>query len=106
MAEDQKTGMKKLRWTSKARRELKEILEFWTDHNASDTYSLKLLYLFNETALQIASTPGLGKQSDIPFVRMKLVRDYWLFYSESQTEIEILQIKSTHQDPESFYKHL
>lgn len=98
--------MKSVRWASKARRDLYEILEFWNEHNASEEYSSLLLDLFNEATEQIAAMPFIGKRSDVPFVRMKLVRNYWLFYSESTTEILILQIKSTYQDPGSFYKHL
>jgi plasmid stabilization system protein ParE len=37
---------KKIIWSPLAKRKLNEILEFWNEHNKSNSYSLKLTKLF------------------------------------------------------------
>lgn len=50
---------KEVIWSPLAKR--KEILEFWIEHNKSNTYSIKLNNLFKEAKQLIAEHPNIGK---------------------------------------------
>lgn len=87
-------------WSPLARNKRKQILKFWIEHNQSATFSLKLNQLFKEAELLIAKYPNIGKPTDIRNVRIKVVREYALFYELSQDKIYILTIWDSRQNPE------
>lgn len=72
--------MKRIDWSEKASEQLANILIFWTEHNKSTRYSEKLLIEMEEMVLQLVLHPQLGKPSGVDGIRMKLLRDYWIFY--------------------------
>lgn len=72
--------------------ERKEILEYWRLRNKSNTYSKKLNKLFKESVKIITDFPQIGKSTDDPNTRLKIVRDYLLIYEETETQIFILTI--------------
>lgn len=67
--------------------------------NQSKSYSIKLNQLFNEAIGLLAEYPKIGKQTDFHGVRAKVVRDYYIFYADSESEIYILAIGDIRQDP-------
>ncbi len=50
--------------------------------------------------LAIGSSLFSGKRTDYTNVKVKIVRDYKVFYDEAETAIEILTIWDTRQDPD------
>jgi len=87
-------------WSPIAQEKRKEILSYWKERNASSTYSHKLNKLFIAATQQISKFPGIGKPTDIDGVRVKIIRDYLLFYEKVEDEIRILTIWDSRQNPE------
>lgn len=92
---------KQVIWSARAHTDRKHILEYWINRNKSKAYSRKLNRLFNEAVQLVAIHPKIGKRTDIEHVRIKIVRDYFIIYEETQSEIHILTIWNSHQDPEN-----
>ncbi|MEQ8471646.1 MAG: type II toxin-antitoxin system RelE/ParE family toxin [Marinoscillum sp.] len=90
----------KIIWSPLAQQKRKEILTYWNDRNSNPDYSRKLNSLFIEAAKQLAKFPLIGRTSDIDGVRVKIVRDYLLFYEVTDRSIEILTIWDSRQNPD------
>ncbi|HRO42472.1 MAG TPA: type II toxin-antitoxin system RelE/ParE family toxin [Flavipsychrobacter sp.] len=98
--------MRRIDWSDKASEQLANILIFWAKHNHSTRYSEKLLAEMENSLSKLSILPELGKPSGVSDIRMKLVRDYWVFYKYTDHEIYIIQISSTYQHPKGIYKDL
>jgi plasmid stabilization system protein ParE len=94
--------VKEIVWTETSVRDRLKIYEFWLEHNKSPVYSNKLENLFNESAKLLAQFSQIGIATDYLDVRIKLVRNYKLFYKDTPTRIEILRVWDTRQDPNEF----
>ena len=92
---------KQVIWSARAHTDRKLILEYWINRNKSKTYSRKLNRLFNEAVQLVAIHPKIGKRTNIEHIRIKIVRDYFIIYEETESEIHILTIWYSHQDPEN-----
>jgi toxin YoeB len=97
---------KRLIWSPRAQNDRKEILKFWREKNKSNTYSKKLDLRFREVINLIKDFPQIGKQTDDSNARIKIVKDYLLIYEETESEIIILTIWDSRQDPEKLEKIL
>jgi toxin YoeB len=93
-------------WSPRAQKERKEILEYWRLRNKSNTYSKKLNQLFKESVKIITDFPQIGKSTDDTNTRLKIVRDYLIIYEETETQIFILTIWDSRQDPDKLKKIL
>jgi toxin YoeB len=91
---------KEVVWSLRAQKERKDILEYWRLRNRSTTYSKKLNQLFKESVKIIADFPNVGKPTDDLNTRTKIVRDYLIIYEETESQIHILTIWDSRQDPE------
>ncbi|WP_026632398.1 type II toxin-antitoxin system RelE/ParE family toxin [Dyadobacter alkalitolerans] len=92
---------KQVIWSVRALNDRKEILGYWIERNKSNSYSKKLNFLFKEAVKLIAKHPKIGKLTDEENVRIKIIRNYFIIYEETETHIHILTLWSSHQDPES-----
>jgi plasmid stabilization system protein ParE len=54
----------------------------------------------------IADFPQIGKPTDLIHIRVKVVKDYFIIYEETETQILILTIWDTRQDPQKLKKLL
>lgn len=97
---------KKVVWSLKAQEDRLKILEYWINNNKSKTYSEKLLDLFIQAAELIAEYPQIGKSTNVDNVRFKIVKDYLLFYEETELQIDILLVWDSRQNPENLQKQL
>lgn len=79
-------------WTTKANLERKEILNYWIDRNKSKTFSIKLNKLFVSSIKKLSKNPKIGRKTNIKDVRVKLVREYLIFYQFNQIELKVLSI--------------
>jgi len=77
----------------------KQILEYWITRNRSNTYSIKLDRIFRENFEILSSYPKLGRLLGIKEIRALVVRDYLFAYQETETNVEIITIWDTRQDP-------
>jgi len=87
-------------WTPLAQQKRKEILKFWIEKTQSKTYSTKLNNLFKESTKLLSNHPDIGRRTDMHGVRVKIVRDYLLFYEVSDSTISILTVWDSRQDPD------
>ena len=77
----------------------KEILKYWSQRNKSNRYSKKLNQLFKESIKLTLEHPKVGKLTDAPSVRIKIIKEYLMIYEVSETSISILSIWDGRQDP-------
>lgn len=91
---------KRVIWTDNAQQERRDILLFWKTHNQSTAYSKKLNELIKKAVVLISVHPHIGRKTDAENIRVKLIRDYLLFYKETSNEIIILSIWDNRRNPE------
>ncbi len=97
---------KQIVWSLRAQNDRKAILDYWRLRNKSNTYSKKLNQLFSDSIQIIRDFPQIGKSTDDPHLRIKTVRDYLIFYEETETQIFILTIWDTQQNPDKLKRIL
>ena len=83
---------RKIVWTEKAFEERKEILAYWIERNQSKTFSIKLNKLITETLQITALYPDTGRKTTFKNVKVKIIRDYFLFYEATKTTLVVLAI--------------
>jgi len=92
--------VKRIIWSKRAKNDRKSILEYWSIRNKSRQYPRKLFKIFQDSVLEIASNPFTGMYTDYHGVKVKIVRDYKIFYEEIDSSIVILAIWDTRQNPD------
>ena len=90
---------KQVVWSLRAQTDRKEILTYWLLRNKSNSYGKKLNQLFKESIKIIVDFPQIGKLTDDTNTRIKIVKDYLIIYEETETQILILTIWDSRQDP-------
>jgi plasmid stabilization system protein ParE len=93
---------KEIVWSARAQKERFEILEYWKNRNKSANYSIKLNNLFINSIELVAEMPELGKPTSYPNVRIKIIRDYFIYYHITDTLIEVVTIWDTRRNPGKF----
>ncbi|MCT2406894.1 type II toxin-antitoxin system RelE/ParE family toxin [Chryseobacterium antibioticum] len=83
---------RKVVWTDKANIERKEILEYWILRNQSKTFSIKLNKLIISNVRLLSQFPLIGRKTAFNNVRVKIVKDYLIFYEFSEAELIVLSI--------------
>ena len=91
---------KKVIWTNRAKSDRLAIFDYWTQRNKSKAYSIKLHLLFQEATKIISQYPEIGKPTSEANVKMKIVRDYLMFYEILSHQIFILTIWDSRQNPQ------
>lgn len=91
---------RKIIWSQKAALEKDRILYFWLHHNQSNSYPKKLNKLFHQAAKWLAKNPMLGRKTSLEGIRVKLVRDYFMFYEFDKSTLKVLTIWDTRRNPE------
>lgn len=97
---------KQVVWSLRAQTDRKEILKYWLVRNKSNAYSKKLNQLFKESVKIIVDFPQIGKLTDETNIRIKIVKDYLLIYEDAETQIFILTIWDSRQNPDNLNKIL
>lgn len=97
---------KRLKWTEFSKSQRKDILEYWNDRNQSKEYSRKLNKLFDKIALMILEHPEIGIKISGSECRVRLIKDYYIIYINSEKSVDILSIFDTRQNPEKLGKIL
>lgn len=90
---------KKIEWTETSIRDRFNIYQFRIDKNKSDSYSKKLEKLFNEAPKLLSEFPEIGTNTDFPGLRVKVVKNYKLFYPNREDTIQIVRVWDARQDP-------
>jgi addiction module RelE/StbE family toxin len=90
----------KIIWSPRAQTDRRAIFTYWNNRNKSTSYSKRLNTLFKEAVALIGQHPEIGKPTDLERTRAKIVRDYLIIYEIKDTQIQILTIWDTRQDPD------
>ncbi|HMR17929.1 MAG TPA: type II toxin-antitoxin system RelE/ParE family toxin [Sphingobacterium sp.] len=91
---------RKIIWTQKANFERQKILDYWINRNKSKLFSIKLNSLIIEDLRLIAESPYIGRKTEIENIRVKVIRDYLLFYEILGKEIVVLTLWDGRRDPQ------
>lgn len=91
---------RKIIWSAKASTEKDQILLFWLYHNHSKSYPKKLDQLFHQATKWLTRNPFLGRRTSREGIRVKLVRDYFVFYKFDEKTRWILTIWDARRKPE------
>jgi toxin YoeB len=94
--------VKEIRWSVRPDQDRREIEEYWTNRNKSNSYSLKLDQLFREGVSKVSKTPDLGIPIKFPSIRYKIVRDYLIYYRIDSVYIEVITIWDSRRNPKKF----
>jgi plasmid stabilization system protein ParE len=86
-------------WSANAQAERLAILKYWSDRNGFTRYSEKLDGMLRTALRVIATNPRLGRPTNDPEVRVKIIGDHMLFYSYTATEVHVLSVWHQKRDP-------
>lgn len=89
---------RKIVWTHKANIERREILEYWINKNKSKIYSIKLNKLIIESLKILSEYPNIGRETSDKNTRVRIVRDYLVFYEVTKSEIIIQSVWDGRRD--------
>jgi len=90
--------VKQIVWTIRARGDRKKIFEYWNSHNKSTVYSTKLNILIKQSLNLIGKYPQIGKKTNFDQVRLRIIRNYFLFYKVTDRHIVVLSVWDCNQD--------
>lgn len=96
--------VRRIIWSERAKRDRREIFEYWIGNTGNKKYSLKLRNEFNSIIKHLIKFPNLGKKIDNYDARCLIKGEYKIFYDifedYSTLEIRILHIWDTRRNPE------
>lgn len=92
--------VRRIKWSVRASNYLLEILEFWKGKTQSTSYSKKLYRLIQEGIKLIASRPNIGRPTNYQGVRIKIIRDYLIYYRLKDDALEIILVWDGRRNPE------
>lgn len=93
-------AQKQIRWTSKAINDKFEILDYWINRNKSKRFSEKLDLLFDKSLEQLKKFPDQGKRTNYKNIRIKIVRNYLMYYLLENEYIIVIRIWNAKRDPD------
>ena len=89
---------KRIKWSSRANYELKEILEYYNMRNGTVDYSLKLLTEINDIVNTISQSAFIGRLTGNKKTRVVVMKVYLIFYEIKPNQIDILSVWDNRQD--------
>ena len=94
--------VRRIVWSRRAQSDRKKIFAYWNERNKSNTFSKKLNSLFKEAISIISEYPELGRATNNNTIRIKIVRDYLIFYDiDGKDQLHVLIIWDSRRDPET-----
>lgn len=90
---------KRVVWTKQAESKRRQILYFWFIRTGNKKYSKKLAFQFRETVKYISQHNYLGRQTELVDVRVAVCGNYLIFYSLTDTLVEIISIFDNRRNP-------
>jgi toxin YoeB len=86
-------------WSEQAIRNRNKIFAYWNQRNGSNTYSKKLRVFIQLAIAIIQYFPEVGKPTNIPNIRIKIIEHYFLIYQLKERQIRILDFWDSRQNP-------
>jgi len=86
-------------WSKESLENKYSIFEYWNTVTGNKKYSIKLDELFNISVELLSIYPKIGRKSDHKDIRVKVVKKYLIIYEIFDTQIGILTIWDSQQNP-------
>jgi len=90
----------KIEWSTLARIDLLEILEFYIDRNGSSSYSKKLNSKIKKSLVLISKNPNIGMRTDFENVRVLITGNYQIIYEIIEEVILVSMIWDIRRNPD------
>jgi plasmid stabilization system protein ParE len=87
-------------WSETAEQDLNDILEYWIEHNKSNSYSIKLAQIFLKATRLLIKMPYSGVATDSNNIRCIFRENYSMFYEILESKIIIHRIWDNRRNPE------
>lgn len=97
---------KKIIWSSRAKNDLFDILQFWKQKNKSISYSKKLYQLFLYNLDLVSHNPFIGKPTNYKNIRAKIAGHFLLIYQIDKQNIFLITIWDNRKNPDELQKVL
>ncbi|WP_051220659.1 type II toxin-antitoxin system RelE/ParE family toxin [Flavobacterium filum] len=94
--------VRRLIWSIEARTSRKNIFDYWNNRNKSKVYSKKLNSLFKENLLIVSKLPEFGNATKYDDTKFIIISHFEIIYKITDTEIVVLDIWDTRQNPINF----
>lgn len=89
---------KEIVWSSLAKLQLENVLEYYFTRNESSTYSLKLLDEVEDLLETLSNSELIGRLTSNKITRVISMKVYLVFYEINQNQIEIVSFWDNRQD--------
>lgn len=89
---------KEIVWSSLAKLQLQNVLEYYFIRNESPTYSLKLLNEVEDLLETLSNSELIGRLTSNKITRVISMKVYLVFYEINQNQIEIVSFWDNRQD--------
>jgi|SRR5690606_3003256 len=90
----------KIEWSTDAKTDLFDILDFYIRRNKNATYSIKLNARIHKSINLISRNPFLGIKTDYDSIRGLISGDYQVFYEIFDQILLIIMVWDSRRDPE------
>jgi toxin YoeB len=90
---------RKIIWSTRAKLDLINILEFYYKRNGTKTNSVKLSAAIRSSIRLLEKHPEIGVKVDVKNLRNLIQGDFSIFYEIKSETIEIITIWDSRQDP-------
>lgn len=89
---------KEIVWSSLAKLQLQNVLEYYFIRNESPTYSLKLLNEVEDLLETLSNSELIGRLTSNKITRVVSMKIYLIFYEINENQIEIVSFWDNRQD--------
>lgn len=89
---------KEIVWSSLAKLQLQNVLEYYFTRNESPTYSLKLLNEVDDLLKTLSNSELIGRLTSNKITRVISMKVYLIFYEINKNQIEIVSFWDNRQD--------
>lgn len=86
-------------WGRLAQNDRLQILQYWDNRNKSKAFSTKLNRLFKHDLTLVCNFPFIGKPTNKPNIRIKIIREYLIVYEIHTEKIVVLRVWDTRRNP-------
>ena len=88
---------KKIIWSSHSSRQLKAVLDFYTQRNGSSVYSLKILNEIEDLLKALSENEFIGRLTSNKMTRVIPMKVYLIFYEINNNQIKIVSFWDNRQ---------
>ena len=88
-----------VKWTKEAKFQFKDILDYWNQRNGSSRYSEKLINIVDQTIERLLEFPEMGRVTENERIRLKIIKEYFIYYSYDTDRFTVLGISDMRRDP-------